>query len=134
VSITVNMDLLIYLAEAGLIGFLPGLILGRVSAPKKEKEQEREGRGEPETSNEPVEWEKALGLDKALTARFYRDLHRAIKNGRVRVSLISEECPNGYVTYDFARQEWLCVERDGSSYPLGGRPAGELFIEESEGE
>ena len=75
----------------------------------------------------------ALGIEKALAARFYRELSKAVKSGRIRIALVSDECPNGYVAYDFPRESWVCVEKDGTSYPLGERPAPELLEFESEG-
>jgi len=50
----------------------------------------------------------------------------------VRIALVSDMCPNGYVAYDFTRESWVCVEKDGSSYPLGGKRAEEIVELEDE--
>jgi len=54
--------------------------------------------------------DELLGLDKALAAKFYRSLRKALASGEVKVALAREDC-DGYITYDFVRESWICVER-----------------------
>jgi len=97
----------------------------------------RERYKHPALSGEPVQPRprqpptQALGIDRALANLFYRELSKAIREGRVRPALVSDECPGGSVAFDFARQDWVCVERDGATHALGQPPAGErLEIED----
>ena len=69
--------------------------------------------------------------DKALAQLFYHEFRKALNEGRIRPALVSDECPQGTIAYDFARQDWICVEKDGATHPLGQPPAGEqLEIED----
>jgi len=79
-------------------------------------------------SMRPVQPQKPtaiLGIDQALATLFYRELRKAIEQGKVRPALYSDECPGGTIAYDFARQDWVCIEKDGATHPLGQPPAGE---------
>ena len=135
----IDVNLVFYLVEAGLIGLLGGLILGRRHGKKIESEKTEE-RQEVEKPGKPyVFLEEVVGLDKAMAHKFYVELRKAIKEKKVRIALISDLCPKGRIAYDFVRETWICVEKDGTSYPLGEKPAPELLtfydegLEEGEG-
>lgn len=121
----VGPDLLLYMAEALLLGFLIGLVAAR------SKDQNKEYSPQDDKTCLPP----APGLEKAVAARFYRELDKATKSGRIKVALVSDECPQGYVAYDFVRGNWVCVETDGTVHPLGEQAIGEhVFFEEEESE
>ena len=52
----------------------------------------------------------------------------------MRVGLISDEC-KGRIAFDFVRETWICIEDDGSSYPIGMKPAPEVveFFDDGRG-
>ena len=63
----------------------------------------------------PIGLDEVIELDKALAVRFYRELKKALRENKVRVTLVSELCPNGRIAYDFATSRWIFVEEDGTS-------------------
>ncbi len=88
----------------------------------------------PVQPQKPAQAQVMLGIDRALAQLFYRDLRKALEEGKIRPALVSDECPGGTVAFDFARQDWVCVEKDGATHPLGAEPAGEqLELEDLEG-
>ena len=126
----VDVNTLFYLVEALLIGLLLGIIIGRRRS--REKQVELEEKREVEKPGTPVSLEEVISVDKALAVEFYRNLKKAIKEDKVRVTLASELCPKGRIAYDFAIGKWVCIEKDGSVYPLGEKPSGETIIEEED--
>jgi len=95
-----------------------------------ERKQETGEGGERDRTSELL---LAVGIDRAMARLFYKRLREAIDAGKVRPALVSDECPGGTVAFDFARQSWVCVEKDGSTHPLGQPPAGErLELEDYE--
>jgi len=142
VGIGIDVNTLFYLVEAGLIGLLGGVILGRRTRPRSEEkaaEPGQEAQGVEKPGKPYVFLEEAIGLDKAMAHKFYVELRKAIREKKVRVALVSDSCPKGRIAYDFVRETWICVEKDGTSYPLGEKPAPELLtfydegLEEGEG-
>lgn len=124
-------DPVVYTVMGAVFGLLAAAIIVVLRSrppppppPRETREQETQ-----EKEKEQVSLEEALGLDRAVAARFYRELRKAMRSGRVRVALVSDEC-DGTVVYDFAREEWLCTARDGTAYRLGGRPLPEQVVVE----
>lgn len=116
-----------------VIGLLAGVALGLAFKKPREKEEKIKAKQEVEKPGRPDYFlEEVISVDKALAARFYRDLRKAIRENKVRVSLTSELCSKGRVAYDFAVGKWVCIEKDGTTYPLGEKPNGETVIEEED--
>ena len=130
-DISIDANTLFYLIEALLIGLLIGIIIGR-RRPKNIELEESEERREVEKPCKPVSIEEIISVDKALAVKFYRDLKKAIEEDKIRVTLASKLCPRGRIGYDFAISKWVCIEKDGSVYPLGEKPSGETIIEEED--
>jgi hypothetical protein len=73
---------------------------------------------------------QAAGIDRTMAKIFYARLKTALDRGVVKPALVASEC-DGHVLYDFARDDWVCMSRNGVAYPLGSSPEGEkLEIEE----
>ena len=121
----IDVNLVFYLVEALLIGLLLGIIIGRRRS--REKQVELEEKREVEKPGTPVSLEEVISVDKALAVEFYRNLKKAIKEKKIRIALVSELCPKGRIAYDFAIGKWICVEKDGTSYPLGENPVTETI-------
>ena len=129
----VDVNTLFYLVEAGLIGLLLGIIAGRRAAkPSKSENEGNEGEARSDKPRKLVSLEEIVGVDTALAVEFYRNLKKAIKEKKIRIALVSELCPRGRIAYDFAVNKWVCIEKDGSVYPLGEKPSGETIIEEED--
>jgi len=124
--------MLILIVLAGAAVYVVGLAARSARAPRTErretgKRREQEGGEREKTTRLLLE----LGIDAVMARAFHRELKRALEQGRVRPALVSDECPQGRVVYDFARGGWTCIEPDGTARPLGSRPAGErLEVEE----
>ena len=135
-------DILAYLTVVlgGMAAALWAIVIVDALRPRKRRELKPEPepgeprpRGPKATREErQAELLKELGVDQAMARLFYRKLREALEAGEVKPALVSEKC-DGYVTFDFVRQGWICVERDGSARPLSGSHAGErLEVEDWE--
>lgn len=121
-------DWAIYAGYTGLLGFILGWIIARLRTTTIKQPQ---GEDKDMERREHAKIDNVIGLDKALAAKFYRSLRKSLASGEVNIGLISEKCPDGYVAYDFVREDWICVEKNGSSHRLGGEPVEDLVeIEE----
>ena len=122
-------DWLAYLA-VGLFGIAYGYLLARARYTGTGDAQAKKDEETREVEREQLDLSEILGIDKALTHRFYIELQKAVRDGLVRVEVVSDSCP-GKLLFDFTRMQWAC-KHDDMIYPLGEKPAGETIIVEEE--
>jgi hypothetical protein len=126
-----SMGLLAVMLGALILVAIYAVVMAfRPVKPKAEAEAEKQP-PKPRPKPPVDELLKRVGIDEAMTRIFEAKLKQGLKTGLVRPALANPSC-DGWVTYDFVMDSWVCMSRSGVAYPLGGEPAGETVVEEEE--
>lgn len=111
-----DLALILVLATASLTLVVMAFAIVRGLRPQQDKQEKPRQRKTARQEQQARILSNESLLDQALTLEFTARLRKGLKNGMVKPALVSDNC-KGRVAYDFARQEWMCIE-DDIVYPL----------------